>query len=1324
MHAKNWRMPRLVFMLLAIGIIVSNAVLSYDSNRVISAQGNCGPRNFKLPWTTDVSWLFSGGPHYTIQGSPVWSGLDFTPHYNGTFVNRDVHPVASGTVHLRSASEGWVYIDHGNGWFTHYLHMDPIYISSGPVTVNSVIGRAANKGAISQGIHLHLGFSCGGPENYVSVEDERISLEGWRAYTYTESNGEDRPEEHDGNNYEPYYGFVSKAGTNVHACITCLPIEDYLLTAGDICGAWDPGVTEGMGPYQFEMLFTNAYWNYGGESTLGCSTNAARWEQGIFWQDFDGGSYGHCGIFLSENQSNAYLVCEPYLGALYNTPNWHTEIGIPQSNEATATPYSIFAGNLIPFQFGNIYHQEYDQNAYVVRGKLLEKYLQLAGNGTGSDVCSWPTGHQQNVQSGATNGKSQEFIHCDMFHQNGAAAAYIVRYPFSDHYNLAASGFPTSNSYSVGSYELAQDFQACNMYYSLHGVYSVCGNILEKYLDLGGPGGSLGFPTSNMFVPSVSPVQHFERASIVCFGTASNPYGCHRTFGIGQVEPDVTPPETSFTQVPASCTNSGPISFGFTGSDDWTPIEYLTYATQLDADSWSVLSDEDSKVLNDLSHGDHTFKVKARDDWGNEDESPASHSFTVDAIPPETTAVVLAGTSGQNGWYTTLVDLQLNRTDTGCGSSNIQTWIAFNGGPEELYDGGPLTFDQEGIHTLEVYSVDAAGNQEDTKTFEIKIDWTPPQVSGTATGPRDTNGVFRGEVTIDGIATDNLSGVDLEEMSLDGGTNWQSLSQTVLTGSGTGRVFYRATDVAGNVSAILDSGQIIINQYVVFANQTGESLLVEGTTNILVEGDMHTNGFAKFVYNSWSTFDGTVSAVGTVTANQTNTGLAISSVQQGTQQVPMLDYPLAMYQSLCDIHHTGNLTINSVAQGIEGIHCVSGNLELRSVLLTGPVTFVVNGNITDVMVGSDLPTSDPYNGVMMIAGGNILLQGNAYDLLGLIYAPDGTITVRSNDVRINGSLVAQNIVFDGTGSGFELSYDAAFASDTFDLPLTEGVFWQPSEQQGATPTPTPTGQPSPTPTATPTPTLTATPNGGDVLYVSTDNDEEVGSFEWDEEDIVIHAPDSENWSMLFDGSDVGAKNVDALHILPDGAILVSFDMTASLAGLGSVGKEDIVKFTPSQTGETTSGTWSWYLDGSDVGLSNRDINALHVLPDGKIAVSFDSNFTLTGPGSIRSEDLVVFTPTQIGQTTTGTWAWYLDGSDVDLEEDIDGLWIAGNGDIYLSTSSTWDELSIDADDEDIFVCANATIGSNSSCTFGSNVYWDGSAHGMTGDVDALYIDSD
>jgi hypothetical protein len=97
------------------------------------------------------------------------------------------------------------------------------------------------------------------------------------------------------------------------------------------------------------------------------------------------------------------------------------------------------------------------------------------------------------------------------------------------------------------------------------------------------------------------------------------------------------PPETSITQGPpeGSLVNSRSVTFTWTGLDDSTATVNLAYAFRLDEDPWSAFTYSSSQTVTNLTDGGHSIDVKARDQAGKEDPSPARRTFQVDATPPE-----------------------------------------------------------------------------------------------------------------------------------------------------------------------------------------------------------------------------------------------------------------------------------------------------------------------------------------------------------------------------------------------------------------------------------------------------------------------------------------------------------------------------------------------------------------------------------------------------------------------------------------------------------------------------------------------------------------
>ncbi len=219
------------------------------------------------------------------------------------------------------------------------------------------------------------------------------------------------------------------------------------------------------------------------------------------------------------------------------------------------------------------------------------------------------------------------------------------------------------------------------------------------------------------------------------------------------------------------------------------------------------------------------------------------------------------------------------------------------------------------------------------------------------------------------------------------------------------------------------------------------------------------------------------------------------------------------------------------------------------------------------------------------------------------------------------------------------------------------------------------------------------------------------------------------FSIAFDGSDVGlsSRRIDAFSWLGASTLLFSLDTDgASLPGIsGTIDESDIVRFDATSLGTTTSGTFSVYFDGSDVGLttSSEDVDAFETLANGTLV------FSTAGAVSVPSvsagdEDLLVFTPGSLGPTTSGTWGMYFDGSDVGLSasgEDVDAAAVDAAGRVYLSTSGAFSVSGTSGANEDVFVFNPTSLGATTSGTYNSSLYFDGSTFGL-GSNDVAAID--
>lgn len=244
--------------------------------------------------------------------------------------------------------------------------------------------------------------------------------------------------------------------------------------------------------------------------------------------------------------------------------------------------------------------------------------------------------------------------------------------------------------------------------------------------------------------------------------------------------------------------------------------------------------------------------------------------------------------------------------------------------------------------------------------------------------------------------------------------------------------------------------------------------------------------------------------------------------------------------------------------------------------------------------------------------------------------------------------------------------------------------------------------------------------GNNLLYLSTGGSGTVAGIAYRDEDVLSYNPATRQWAMLIDGSDVGlgATDINALERLGDGSFLLSVDQALTLTGLGVISDTDILRFTPTSLGNTTAGTFAFYLRGADIGLTipDEDIDAIDLLPDGRLLFSTVGKVSLLGVTG-ADEDLIALNPTRDAATL------YFDGSLValnDSTEDIGGLWVDSIGKLYLTTYGAFAVPGAQGTGADIFVCQAQSPGTPiSSCTFSN--YWQGAPAGLAGAIDALAI---
>jgi len=167
--------------------------------------------------------------------------------------------------------------------------------------------------------------------------------------------------------------------------------------------------------------------------------------------------------------------------------------------------------------------------------------------------------------------------------------------------------------------------------------------------------------------------------------------------------------------------------------------------------------------------------------------------------------------------------------------------------------------------------------------------------------------------------------------------------------------------------------------------------------------------------------------------------------------------------------------------------------------------------------------------------------------------------------------------------------------------------------------------------------------------------------------------------------------------------------------------EDILAF------DQTTERWQLYFDGSDVGISGADIDALAILDDGSLLFSFITGTSTPGLGNVDDSDIVRFVPSALGPTTAGQFQVYFDGSDVGLtkdSEDIDALSVRRDGSLIVSTTGDYSVPSLNGNDKDLLAFTPSRLGANTAGVWslyvkGADI---GLQNGNSEDISSLWLD--
>jgi hypothetical protein len=323
-------------------------------------------------------------------------------------------------------------------------------------------------------------------------------------------------------------------------------------------------------------------------------------------------------------------------------------------------------------------------------------------------------------------------------------------------------------------------------------------------------------------------------------------------------------------------------------------------------------------------------------------ESAHSSIFKVDNAAP-TTQISTSGTAGTNGWFKSAVQVSLSASDNNQ-SGVASTSYSVDGGATQTYTGA-FSIGNEGVHQVNFWSVDVAGNTEDQQSVAVKIDWTGPTALHSVSGVLNPLGYYTSPVQVTLNSSDNLSGVANVYYRLNGGNTINYTGTFTVSTDGTTQIDYSNTDVAGNNNLNWSTVIFRIDKTppVTVATFSENNLGNHGWYRGPVQISMSATDNVSGVQSTQYTIDNGTLKTYTAPFNYSTNG------------IHSLNYWSFDKVSNYETSHYVQLKIDQTSPSVSMTATPSS-----AVVSSTPVTVTVSGRITDALSGID-PASVFYN---------------------------------------------------------------------------------------------------------------------------------------------------------------------------------------------------------------------------------------------------------------------------------------------------------------------------------------------------------------------------
>jgi hypothetical protein len=274
------------------------------------------------------------------------------------------------------------------------------------------------------------------------------------------------------------------------------------------------------------------------------------------------------------------------------------------------------------------------------------------------------------------------------------------------------------------------------------------------------------------------------------------------------VRVDTTAPSTELTTAPSAPDGSNgwfrqpSVSVSLTASDVTSGVAHTHYSV----DGGATVAYDGPFAL--AGEGPHTVVYWSTDRAGN-DEAPLTSHVDLDSVDPKTRLQADPPIpDGVSGWYRSAPSFTVAALDATSGLAGA--FYRIDDDASAPYSGVVSLGD--GVHAVEYWSRDNAGNESALQTASVKVDTEAPAtaIAYLPGAPDGANGWYSSATRFTLAAVDTVSGVERTVYAVDSGPP-QTYSGAVTLADGRHTIRYWSIDNAGNAEAAHTSDEIDVD---------------------------------------------------------------------------------------------------------------------------------------------------------------------------------------------------------------------------------------------------------------------------------------------------------------------------------------------------------------------------------------------------------------------------------------------------------------------------------------------------------------------------------